>query len=105
MPDFIEIQTTTATHQEAQQIARELVERRLAACAHVVGPIESVYRWQGAIETAQEWQCIAKTRAELFVAAEQAIREFHTYELPQILAVPIATGTNEYVAWLTKNTE
>ncbi len=66
----------------------------------VLGPITGTYRWQGKIETAQEWQCWAKSRRELYEQIEQAIRGVHPYEVPEILAVPILAGSRSYLAWL-----
>ena len=88
MPDYIQVVTTTEKQEDAQRIGRALVEGRLAACVQLVGPITSTYRWQGKIETAQEWQCWAKSRRELYDQIEQAIRRIHPYEVPEILAIP-----------------
>jgi periplasmic divalent cation tolerance protein len=104
MPDYIQVVTTTDKREDAERIARELVEQRLAACVQLVGPISSIYRWQGQIETAQEWQCWAKTRRDLYDAVEQAIRVLHPYEVPEILAVPIVAGSAAYLEWLEGET-
>jgi periplasmic divalent cation tolerance protein len=77
-----------------------LVEARLAACVQVAGPITSTYRWQGKIETAQEWQCWAKSRREFYDEIQQAIRRLHPYEVPEILALPVLAGSVDYLAWL-----
>lgn len=100
MADYIQVVTTTEHEQDAQTIARQLVQQRLAACVQVLGPITSTYRWEGRIETAQEWQCWAKTRRELYEQIERAIRQIHSYELPEILAVEIVAGSRGYLAWL-----
>ncbi len=100
MSDFIQVLTTCASQDEARQIARVLVEQRLAACVQIVGPIESVYRWQGEIETAVEWQCWAKTVAQLYAQVEQAIFENHSYKLPEVVVVPIPNGSKDYLEWL-----
>ena len=100
----IQVITTTARREEAERIARELVETRLAACVQIVGPITSTYRWRGKIETDEEWQCWAKTRGELFARVEEAIRRIHPYEVPEILAVPIVAGSAGYLAWLEGET-
>ena len=102
---FIQVVTTTATQEDARKIAGALVEQRLAGCVQIVGPIESSYRWQGKIETAAEWQCWIKTRHELYDKVEQAIRKLHTYEVPEILAVPIVAGSKPYLRWLDEITE
>ncbi len=101
---YIQVITTTALREEAERIARELVEARLAACAQILGPITSTYRWQGKIETSEEWQCWIKTRGELFEQVEQAIRRIHPYEVPEILAVPVVAGSASYLAWLEAET-
>jgi periplasmic divalent cation tolerance protein len=100
MPDFIQVVTTIERREDADRIARLLVEERLAACVQVVGPISSTYRWRGAIETAQEWQCWAKSRRDLYDQIEQAIRGVHPYEVPEILAIPVLSGSASYLAWL-----
>jgi periplasmic divalent cation tolerance protein len=105
MAEYIQVFTTTARRDEAQRIAQELVERRLAACVQVLGPIASTYRWKGAIETSDEWLCLIKSRAGLFPQIEAAIREVHPYELPEILAVPVVAGGSDYLAWLFGNTQ
>jgi periplasmic divalent cation tolerance protein len=104
MSSYVQVVTTTARREEAERIARDLVEKRLAACVQIVGPITSVYRWQGKIETDQEWQCWCKTRGELFARVEEAIRALHPYEVPEILAMPIAAGSARYLAWLEVET-
>jgi periplasmic divalent cation tolerance protein len=104
MSAYIQVVTTTALREEAERIARELVEARLAACAQIVGPITSIYRWQGKVETDEEWQCWVKTRSTLFAGVEEAIRRIHPYEVPEILAVPIVAGSASYLAWLDAET-
>ncbi len=100
MAEYIQVVTTVAHRQDAERIARGLVERRLAACVQVVGPIASTYWWQGRIETAEEWQCWAKSRGSLYDEIERSIRELHPYEVPEILAVPVLAGGADYLAWL-----
>ena len=100
MSNHVEITTTTASRDDARRIARTLVEKRLAACVQIRGPIESTYRWQGNVETAEEWQCVAKTRRDLFGEVERAIRELHPYDVPEILAVEIIATSEAYARWL-----
>lgn len=100
MTEYIEITTTTATREEALRIARALVEQRLAACGQVSGPITSVYWWQGAVETSDEWRCAVKTRATLFARVAAAIGALHSYDVPQIVSVPVAATSTAYGAWL-----
>jgi periplasmic divalent cation tolerance protein len=100
MDNFIQVFMTTETKADAEQIARALVERRLAGCVQVVGPISSIYRWQGAVETAEEWLCLIKASGAVYAELEAAIMELHPYETPEILAMPVSTGSNDYLAWL-----
>jgi len=101
---FIQVTTTTAARADAERIARALVEGRLAACVQIAGPVSSTYWWRGDIETAEEFLCIIKTRAELFARAEAAIREMHPYETPEIIATPITGGSADYLKWLAEET-
>jgi periplasmic divalent cation tolerance protein len=100
MPDYIQVVTTTSQRVEADRIAFALIEGRLAACVQVLGPIRSTYRWQDKIEVAEEWQCLAKSRRELYGRIEEAIRRYHSYEVPEILAIPILAASPSYLAWL-----
>ena len=105
MREAIQVTTTTATKADAERIAAALVERRLAACAQAGGPITSCYRWQGKVETAEEWLCTVKTTREAYDQVEQAIRQLHTYEEPEIIAVPVVAGSAGYLAWLEQQVE
>lgn len=102
--DIIQVITTTASSADARRIAGALVERRLAACVQIVGPIQSIYRWEGKMETSEEFQCWIKTRAAHYDRVEQAIRELHSYEVPEILAVPVVNGGQAYLDWLRQET-
>jgi len=88
----------------ALKIAHELVERRLAACVNMLGDCDSVYRWQGRLETAREVPLLIKTREAVYVDVEAAIRKLHPYELPEIIAVRIERGLPEYLQWVTAQT-
>ncbi len=103
--EFIQVLTTAGSEREAEVIAGALVERRLAACVQVVGPIASTYRWQGEVETAREWQCLAKTASHRYQEVEDAIRELHSYDEPEILAVPILAGSAGYLGWIDDSLE
>ena len=96
----IHVLTTTAQQHDAQRIAQTLLEKRLAACVQVAGPITSTYRWQGQVETSQEWLCIAKTDRAHYQAVEDEIRRMHPYEVPEIVATPIVAGSPGYLHWL-----
>jgi periplasmic divalent cation tolerance protein len=100
METFIQVMTTVEKKEEAEHIARSLVERRLAACVQILGPITSIYRWKGQVETAGEWLCLIKTREDCYGAVEEAIRSIHTYETPEIIATPITAGSHDYLDWL-----
>jgi periplasmic divalent cation tolerance protein len=103
MPDTIQILTTVPDKSLAMQIGRALVEARLAACVQIAGPVESIYRWRGQIETANEWQCWIKTTRDRYSEVEQAIRRMHPYEVPEILAMPIVEGQLDYMQWLERS--
>jgi periplasmic divalent cation tolerance protein len=105
MTDYVQVVTTTDKQEEAERIVRSLVESRLAACVQVLGPVTSTYRWQGRIETASEWQCWAKTRRDLFEEVEAAIRRIHSYDVPEILAIPIVAGSRPYLDWIDAETD
>ena len=100
MTAYIQVITTTETKAGAQAIANALVERRLVACVQVIGPIKSTYWWQGEIEPAEEWLCVIKSRQDLYERLEEAIREVHPYDVPEILAVPVIAGSKDYLRWL-----
>jgi periplasmic divalent cation tolerance protein len=88
----------------AQALAAALIERRLAACVSVLAECTSVYRWKGAVESSAEVPVLIKTTAGRYPALEQAIRGLHPYELPEIVAVPIAHGLPQYLDWITAET-
>jgi periplasmic divalent cation tolerance protein len=102
--DLIEVVTTIARKDEAEQLAGELIERRLAACVQIVGPITSVYRWQGSVEHSQEWMCRIKTPRELYDRLAAAIRELHSYETPEIIALAVVAADADYSAWAVNET-
>jgi periplasmic divalent cation tolerance protein len=105
MPEFIQVLTTTDRRDRADEIARALVQRRVAACVQVVGPITSTFHWQGKIDRAEEWLCIAKTRGDLYAEVEAAILEVHSYQVPEILAVPVTAGHAPYLEWMRTELE
>lgn len=85
-------------------MAGGLVEARLAACVQIIGPVRSVYRWQGQVERADEVLLSIKTRAALYPQVEAAIRELHSYEIPEIVALPVAAGLPAYLDWIAAET-
>ena len=92
--------STAGSPEEAAIIARELVERRLAACVSRLPGLVSVYRWQGAVEETDEVMLLIKTSAERLPALEAALRELHSYEVPEFLVLPVAGGSAAYLEWL-----
>lgn len=98
--DYVQVQTTVASKPDAERISTVLLDRRLAACVQVIGPLTSRYRWQGEIEEAQEWMCFAKTTMSKYPQLETAIRELHSYDEPEIVATPIVAGSDGYLSWI-----
>ena len=96
--------TNLPDRETAQRLAGRLVEERFAACVNILAPCESVYRWQGRIETAQEITLLIKTLRAHYGKVEKTIRQCHPYELPEIIAVPIAAGLPAYLEWLAAET-
>ncbi|REK26440.1 MAG: divalent-cation tolerance protein CutA [Planctomycetota bacterium] len=105
MTKFLQVATTIDSEASAQQLARAVVEARLAACVQVQGPLHSTYRWQGDVETATEWLCTMKTSAAKLPALEAKICEFHSYDVPEIVATEIVAGSAAYLAWLAAELE
>ena len=105
MNDFIVVLTSTDNKSEAEKITQALVEKRLAASAKIMGPASSIYWWKGKIERASEWQCIIKPRRSHFDAVEAQIRQMHSYEVAEIIALPAIDASAEYLAWWSRQTE
>lgn len=103
-PGYVQVQTATDSLEAATKIARSSVEARLAACAQVVGPITSTYRWQGQVEVAEEWLVLIKTADEKLDDLVTHIRGEHSYDTPEIIATPIIGGNADYLAWITSTT-
>ena len=104
MTRLLQVVTTVSKRRDADRISRAVVEKRLAACAQVVGPIRSVYRWKGKIESAVEWMVVMKTRETLYPKLEKAIRAMHPYEVPEIVATRIERGSRSYLDWVKSET-
>jgi periplasmic divalent cation tolerance protein len=100
MTDKRIVLSTAGSEDEARKIAHHLVEQRLAACVNIVPQIESVYRWKEKVESSQEYLLLIKTSAERFPQIRDAIRELHSYELPECVAISIEDGSSEYLQWL-----
>lgn len=100
MTDKIVVLSTCATEEEAERLARLLVGERLAACVSVVPSLRSYYRWKGAIESAGECLLVIKTSRELFGPMRAAVEKAHSYDLPEMLALPVVEGSARYLDWL-----
>jgi periplasmic divalent cation tolerance protein len=105
MTDARVVFTTAGNAAEAEKIAHALVERRLAACVNVLPQIRSIYRWQGKVEDAAEVLLVIKTTAAQFPAVRDAIRELHSYDVPECICLPITDGSPDYLNWLTENVQ
>ena len=100
LAECFQVTTTLPSEAAAQQVATQLVEERLAACAQVLGPVSSTYHWKGKIEQAAEWYCNLKTTKSRLPALTRRIRELHPYEVPEIVAVRIQDGDADYLRWI-----
>lgn len=103
-PVFIECTTTFGHEEAAKACALALVEQRLAACVQIVGPIESIYRWEGKIQQDREWKLVIKTVSARQTDLIQAIRRLHSYTEPEIIILPILAASEGYAHWLTEQT-
>ena len=92
--------TTTASREEADAIANGLVSRRLAACVNIVGPVSSVYRWKGAVERSEEFLLLIKSTEAQRRSIEAAVRELHSYEVPELISFAIEDGLEAYLDWI-----
>ncbi len=102
MTDKIVILSACDSQEQAARLARHLVEMRLAACVNIVAGVRSVYRWKGAIEDATEWLLVIKSRRDLFSAIRTEIAKMHSYEVPELLALPVVEGSDGYLAWMDR---
>ena len=93
--------TTLADEQETEKFAAALIERRLAACVNIVGPIRSIYRWKGKVEREKEFLLIIKTTSEQASRLEAAFKELHPYELPERIELSVEGGSETYLSWIT----
>lgn len=105
MSDCIVVLVTVNGRTEAEHMAEALVAERHAACVNLVGPIRSIYRWQNAVQHDEEMLLIIKTRAALFDALASQVRALHSYETPEIIALPITAGSHAYLDWLRVATD
>jgi len=104
MQHFLLVLTTCSSQKEAREIARSLVARRLAACVNILtARVESIYQWKGRTESAKEFLLIAKTSRRRFEALRREIERLHTYDVPEIIALPITAGSPKYLRWLAES--
>ena len=103
MTDKRIVLSTVGSEEEARKIAHHLVEQQLAACVNIVPRIESVYRWQGKVESNREYLLLIKTSSEKFPQVRDAIRELHSYELPECIALAVEDGSPEYLQWVEES--
>jgi periplasmic divalent cation tolerance protein len=104
MTDKIVVLSNCGSPEEAARVARALVEERLAACVNIIPSVRSIYHWQGAIEEETEWTLLIKTRRALFDRLRSALLRAHSYELPEVIAIPIIDGHSDYLAWIDRET-
>ena len=100
MTEFIQVFITVNDKDKAKEMAGILLEKKLAACVQISGPVTSLYRWEGSLEEDQEWLLIIKTGEPLYTELEEQIKKIHDYEVPEILAVPVLDGNKDYLKWL-----
>ncbi|MEK6766568.1 MAG: divalent-cation tolerance protein CutA [Planctomycetota bacterium] len=105
MSNYIVIYITTRSVNEAKKIGRALVEEKLAACSNIISPIRSIYSWQGKICDDNEALMILKTKKKLFKQIVARVEKLHSYDVPEIIAMPIIEGSSKYLSWLNKETK
>ena len=103
MTDAVVILVTAGSEAEAETIAKALVEEQLAACVNILSPIRSIYRWQGQVADDREWLLLIKTQAERFAAVEAQVKALHSYQVPEVIALPIVAGAEGYLRWLQES--
>jgi len=98
--EYVVVLTTTGSAEAANELARGIVDAYLGACVQVAGPIQSTYRWRGAVHVDQEWQCLVKTTMARLDELVAHIKANHSYDVPEIIATPIVAGSPEYLSWV-----
>lgn len=105
MTDKLLVLSTAPSREEARRIGRALVERRLAACVNLASPTESIYRWKGNVETAEECLLLIKTTSGAFAQLRDALLDLHPYDVPECIALPVADGSAAYLDWITESVD
>jgi periplasmic divalent cation tolerance protein len=100
MTDKIVVLTTCDSEEQAARLARHLVEQRLAACVNILPQVRSIYRWNEKVEDSSEWMLVIKSRRDLFLALRAELERLHSYETPEIIAMPVVDGSEAYLGWL-----
>jgi len=104
MSDTIVVLVTAGSEEDAARIGRALVEERLVACANLVRSIRSIYRWEGRISDEEEHLLVLKTRRARFADVERRVRELHSYEVPEVIALDVTAGSEPYLEWIRRET-
>jgi periplasmic divalent cation tolerance protein len=104
MEDFIIILVTASSEEEAKKVAQSLVDKRLAACVNIIKDVQSVFRWKGKILDEKELLLIVKTRKKLYKNVEEEVKNIHSYEVPEVIAFPIISGSKDYLYWIDSET-
>jgi periplasmic divalent cation tolerance protein len=102
MTDKIVVLTTCESEDEAERIARSLLEKRVAACVNILPKARSIYRWKGAVEDTQEFVLLIKTRRDVFEALRIELSKAHSYEVPEVMALPVVDGSESYLGWIDR---
>jgi periplasmic divalent cation tolerance protein len=97
---YVIVIVTTSSKQEAEKIAQHLLDQRLIACANIIGPVSSLFHWSGKIERAEEYLMLLKSRKDLFEQLVETVKALHSYEVPEILVLPVVGGSEAYLGWL-----
>ena len=102
MTDKIVVLTACDSEDKAAELAHALVQKKVAACVNILPGARSIYHWQGKLEDAPEWVLLIKSRRDLFPQLREAIAQMHSYEVPEVIALPVVDGSEAYLAWLDR---
>ena len=105
MTEYIQVLTTVEHNADAENIAKSLVEKRLAACVQILGPLTSYFHWQGKLDSAAEYICLIKSRDDLFAELETEIISMHPYDVPEIIVTQVTKGSKDYLNWMASELE
>ena len=101
--EYTLVMVAASSREEAEKIATTLLEKKLIACANILGPVSSRFWWQGKIDSAEEYIIFMKTKRELFDQVADNVKQLHSYEVPEIIALPIVEGAKPYLEWINSN--